>query len=323
MSEASPTQLVIAHQLPPVLEQRLSAGLPPGVSWRRLAPERAYEIPLDATVLLAVPPRGGNVVVPEGKPPGWPFKLRWIQAVSAGVDEFPPWIYDVETVTCGRGTNSPPIAEYVLASLLAVEKHLDDIWIKDAADWKPRELGTLDGKTLGLVGYGSIGQAVAARAAPFGLRILATRRSATEGATGENGVQFVSLDTLLAESDHLVIAVPLTSATSGLIGQAALAKVKPGAHLVNISRGRIVDHAALLDALDRNQVGFATLDVTEPEPLPAGHKLYTHPRVHLSPHLSWSTSERGKASALLFAENLRRFLAGEPLLGIVRADLGY
>jgi phosphoglycerate dehydrogenase-like enzyme len=120
-----------------------------------------------------------------------------------------------------------------------------------------------------------------------------------------------------------VIATPLTHATSGLIGKAALAQIKPGAHLVNIARGRIVDHTALLEALDRQQLGFATLDVTEPEPLPAGHPLYTHPRVHLSPHLSWSTNDRGKAFAGLFTENLKRFLAGERLSGIVRADLGY
>jgi phosphoglycerate dehydrogenase-like enzyme len=264
------------------------------------------------------------LAVPVEKPQGWPYKLRWIQSISTGVDEFPPWIHDVEIVTCGRGSNSAPIAEYVLASLLAVEKHLDDVWIKDAAAWQRRELGTLDGKTLGLLGYGSIGQAVAARAAPFGMRILATRRSAADAPGPDaSGVNFVSLDTLLAESDHLVIALPLTNATSGLIGKAALARVKPGVHLVNISRGRILDHVALLEALERKQVGFATLDVTEPEPLPAGHPLYTHPKVHISPHLSWSNGKRGQAVAELFRENLRRFLSGESLNGIVRADLGY
>lgn len=324
MSEAPRSPLVIASQVPPAFEKQIRAVLPPGLSWRQLAPEQAWAVPEDAEVLLAVPPRGGNVVLPEQKPAGWPGKLRWIQAVSAGVDEFPPWIYDVDVVTCGRGTNSSPISEYVLASLLAIEKNLDTIWIKQASDWKVRELGTLNGKTLGLLGYGSIGQAVAARAAAFGMRILATHRSAPQGGGADgNGVRFVSLDILLAESDHLVIALPLTNATSGLVGTAALARVKPGVHLVNISRGKIIDHAALLDALNRNKVGFATLDVTEPEPLPAGHPLYTHPRVHLSPHVSWSGGERGKAAAAFFVENLRRYLAGEGLEGIVRSDLGY
>jgi phosphoglycerate dehydrogenase-like enzyme len=318
---SAPSPLVIVHQLPAFMERQVGALLPPGVAWRGLAPERAWDVPEDAAVLLAVPPRGGNVLVPRDKPPGWPHRLRWIQTVSAGVDEFPPWIFEVDVVTCGRGTNSTPIAEYVLASLLAVEKKLDQIWIHDPAEWRKPELGTLQGKTLGLLGYGSIGQAVAARARPFGMRILATRRSA--GLGDADGVTFVDFHTLLRESDHLVIASPLTDATSGLFDKTAFAQLKPGAHLVNIARGRIVDHAALLEALERNQLGFATLDVTEPEPLPAGHPLYTHSRVHLSPHMSWSSGERGKAFAVLFSENLRRFFAGEQLSGIVQADLGY
>jgi phosphoglycerate dehydrogenase-like enzyme len=322
MPDTALPQLVIAHQLPAVFEKQLNAALPPGVSWRVLALERAWEVPDESTVLVAVPARGSNVVVPERKPQGWPHNLLWIQAVSAGVDEYPPWIYDVSLVTCGRGTNSSPIAEYVLAGLLAVEKHHDHIWIHDAAAWRQRELGTLQGKTLGLIGYGSIGHEVAARARPFGMNILATRRSGITDA-GEDGVSFVNLDTVLEQADHLVIAVPLTNATSGLIGRAALQRVKRGMHLVNISRGKIIDHDALIEALDSGQVGFATLDVTEPEPLPAGHPLYAHPNVHLSPHLSWSNGERGKAFVNLFAENLRRFLAGETLSGIVRPDLGY
>jgi phosphoglycerate dehydrogenase-like enzyme len=323
MSDTASLPLVIAHQLTGIREKHLLAGLPPDISWRPLPPERAWEVPEDATILLAVPARGGNLKVPDEKPAGWPRGLRWIQAVSAGVDEYPPWIHDVERVTCGRGINSSPIAEYVLASLLAVEKRLDEIWIKDAADWHKPELGTLNGKTLGLIGYGSIGQAVAARAAPFGMRILATRRSADPAGATTHGVQLVGLDTLLEEADHLVIALPLTHATSGLIGKAALARVKPGVHLVNISRGRILDHAALLDALENKRVGFATLDVTEPEPLPAGHPLYTHPQVHISPHLSWSGGRTGSAFVELFTENLKRFRNGERLSGIVHAHLGY
>ena len=117
-------------------------------------------------------------------------------------------------------------------------------------------------------------------------------------------------------------AVPLTEATSGLVGKAALAQVKPGMHLVNIARGRILDHDALLGALVSGQVGSATLDVTEPEPLPAGHALYTHPRVRLSPHISWSGSNRAVQGELL-RENLRRYLAGEALLNIVPPTRGY
>jgi phosphoglycerate dehydrogenase-like enzyme len=322
MVESSTEQLVIAHQFGGDLEAALKAQLPPGITWRQLPPERAWDVPADASILLAIPQRGGNIVAPDSKPEGWPGKLRWIQAISAGVDEYPKWIFDVPTVTCGRGANSAPIAEFVLAALLAVEKKLPDIWIHDAADWRLRELGTLQGKTLGLVGYGSIGQAIAARALPFGVKILATRRSDLAAAS-DSAVAFAPLDEVLAAADHLVIALPLTPATAGLIGRAALARVKPGVHIVNISRGRIIDHAALVEALESNTVGYATLDVTEPEPLPAGHILYTHPRVHLSPHISWSNGQRGQTALALIAANIRRFIAGAPLEGLVDPALGY
>lgn len=320
MPDASLTPLVIAHQLNADFARQV--GGEPVFSWKQLAPEAAWEVPEEAQILLAAPPRGKNVVVPNTAPAGWPRKLRWIQAVSAGIDEFPKWIFDVPLVTCGRGTNSTPIAEFVLASLLAVEKQLPQSWIGDAQDWQPRNLGTLAGKTLGLIGYGSIGKAIAARALPFGMQVLATTRSVTMGQSGD-GVSLAPLHEILAAADHLVIALPLTKVTAGLIGRAALARVKPGVHLVNVSRGRILDHEALVEALDTGRVGFASLDVTEPEPLPAGHRLYTHPAVHLSPHISWSGGERGAAAAAFFAQNLQRFVAGVTLEGLVDRELGY
>jgi len=314
--------LLIAHQLPAEFAQPIGAALPPGVGFRAINPQAAWDVPEDAQILLAVPSRGGNNATPTEKPQGWPRNLKWIQAVSAGVDEYPPWIFDVPLVTCGRGTNSAPIAEFVLAALLANVKKLPEIWIDGAEQWKRRNLDALAGKTLGLVGYGSIGQAIAARALPFGVEILATTRTRNSG-SDENGVRFAGLDEVLAQADHLVIAAPLTAATAGLIGRAAFARVKPGVHLVNISRGKIVDHDALLEALEAGQVGTATLDVTDPEPLPAGHPLYAHPGAKISPHLSWSDGQPGRSSAALFTANLRRFIAGEILEGLVNPQVGY
>jgi phosphoglycerate dehydrogenase-like enzyme len=322
MPDMSVTPLVIAHQLPEAYASHIAAALPPGVGWRALSAQAAWEVPDDAQVLLAVPSRGGNIATPAQKPQGWPRNVQWIQAVSAGIDEYPPWIFEVPLITCGRGTNSAPIAEFVLAALLANVKRLPEIWISDAADWKLKDLGTLSNKILGLVGYGSIGQAIAARALPFGVEILATTRTRNSGRE-DNGVRFAPLEDVLARADHLVIAAPLTAETSGLIGRAAFARVKHGVHLVNISRGRILDHDALLDALDAGQVGAATLDVAEPEPLPAGHRLYTHPAVKISPHLSWSDGQRGRSSAAFFAANLQRFIAGEKLEGLVNPQAGY
>jgi phosphoglycerate dehydrogenase-like enzyme len=319
MAEGTVAPLLIAHQLPEHF-QPLLAGLPGGVALQALPPASAWEVPANADILLAVPPRGGNVVLPPHKPPGWPGRLRWLHTVSTGVDEFPSWVFDVPQVTCGRGSSSVAIAEFTLAALLAVEKHLPDIWVHSAEASASRPaLGTLKGKTLGLLGFGSIGQEIAARALPFGMDILAFRRS---GGTPPPGVRFANLETVLASADHLVVALPLTSATERLVGATAFAHVKPGVHVVNIARGRILDHDALLAALASGQVGTATLDVTEPEPLPSGHALYMHPRVRLSPHISWSGSDRTAQSDLL-RENLRRFLVGEALLNIVPPARGY
>jgi phosphoglycerate dehydrogenase-like enzyme len=323
MPDASVSPLVVAHQLGEGFERSLPDP-PPGISWRRLPPEAAWEVPEEAHVLVLAPPRAGMAVATPPRPPAaWPRGLRWIHSMSAGVDEYPRWIFEAPVVTCGRGANSVSVAEFVLAGLLAVEKKLPAIWIARAEDWRSDAgLGTLQGKTLGLVGYGSIGQAVAVRALAFGMTVVAARRSANSGTTAE-GVRFAPLETVLDQADHLVIAAPLTPETEGLVGAAALARLKPGAHLMNVSRGKVLDQDALIAALDEGRLAFASLDVTDPEPLPAGHRLYGHARVHLSPHVSGvAGGTRPKAAAILNA-NLRRFLAGEPLQGVVRPDLGY
>lgn len=322
MSDTGTGRLVIAHQLAEQFE-RAVPDAPEGFEWRRLTPECAWEVPPEAGALVLAPPRGAAVSAPAQPPAGWPRGLRWIHSLAVGVEEYPSWIFQVPLVTCGRGVNSVSVAEFVIAALLAVEKKLPQIWIARAEDWRLRDdLGTLEGKTLGLVGYGGIGQATAARAIAFGMKVLAARRGAHTGMTSE-GVRIEPLEAVLAEADHLVIAVPLTNATAGLIDAAALARLKRSAHLVNVARGRVLDQDALLAALDAGRIAFATLDVSDPEPPPAGHRLYGHPRIHLSPHLSGiAGATRAKAAALLSA-NLRRFLAGESLQGIVRKDLGY
>lgn len=314
-------RILIAHQLGPEFETSVAPHLPASVELIGLAPQTAWDIPAGAQALLAVPPRGGNVVVPRDKPRGWPHDLRWIQAVSVGVDEFPAWIHDGPVVTCGRGLNSIPLAEFVIASLLAVEKKLPEIWLDSLAAWKRPELGALHGKTLGLLGFGSIGLEVAKRARAFGLRILAHRRSDAPSPLPE--VELTSFDTLLAQSDHLAVLLPLTSRTRHILNARAFDLLKPGAHIVNISRGGVIDHDALLAALDSGRVGFASLDVTEPEPLPAGHPLYAHPRTHISGHISYSGLPPRGLLVQLFLDNLRRFLAGEPLAERVLPEIGY
>jgi phosphoglycerate dehydrogenase-like enzyme len=250
--------------------------------------------------------------------------VRWVHALGTGIDAFPLHLLTDQTLTCSRGASALPIAEWVLAVMLAFEKRLPDAWIRrvPAEGWSRTRLGTLAGKTLGLVGLGGIAVAIAERALPFGMRVRACRRTAAPAPLA--GIEVVgSLVDLVASADHVVLAVPSTVATRHLVDRMVLAAIKPGAHLVNVARGAVVDPDALREALDDGRVAMASLDAVEPEPLPAGHWMYEHPRVRLSPHVSWNAP--GAADVLLdrFIDNLRRWLAGEPLAGLVDRHAGY
>ncbi|WP_400770694.1 NAD(P)-dependent oxidoreductase [Methylosinus sporium] len=209
----------------------------------------------------------------------------------------------------------------MIASLLAVEKRFPEIWLTGPPKGAPPELGALFGKTLGLLGIGSIGIEVAKRAQVFGLRVLAHRR--TDAPSPAPNVELAALEVLLAQSDHVAVLLPLTDRTRHLLDARAFQALKPGAHLVNISRGGVIDHDALLAALETGRVGFATLDVTEPEPLPTGHPLYSHPHVRISPHVSYGGLPLRELLVRQFLANLTRFLAGEPLAQQVRPEIGY
>jgi phosphoglycerate dehydrogenase-like enzyme len=250
-------------------------------------------------------------------------RVDWVHLAGTGVDSFPDELFDGRTVTCARGASAIPIAEFVLAGMLAFEKHLPETWIHEPPDhWNFASLGWLNTRTLGLVGLGGIGLAVAERALPFGMEVRALRRRPEPSPLP--GVDIVgSLEELLPVADHLVLAAPATPRTRHLIDADALELVKPGVHLVNIARGALVDQDALRVALDDGRVAMATLDTVDPEPLPEGHWLYTHPKVRLSAHVSWA-SPAGLARTLeIFIDNLTRYAAGEPVLHVVDADEGY
>lgn len=249
--------------------------------------------------------------------------VRWVHTYGTGVNRFPFDALGGAALTCSRGGSGIPIAEWVLAAMLAFAKRIPESLVHEPAQWKYLELGGLHGRALGLIGFGGIGREVAIRALPFGMRVRALRRS--EGGAMQ-GVELVrSLAELLREADHVVIAAPATPETHHLIGRDALAHVKRGVHLVNVARGALIDAEALREALDDGRVACASLDVTEPEPPPAGHWLYTHPRVRLSPHISWNMP--GALDLLLepFLENLARWIAGKPLLArdLVDVQRGY
>ena len=250
-------------------------------------------------------------------------RVRWVHSFSTGVDSLPEAAFKAEVLTCSRGAGAVPISEFVLAAMLAFEKNIPDVWIHEAPEhWNAASLGGLYGRSVGLLGLGGIGEAVARRALAFGMEVSAFRRRALPSPVAD--VRMVSsLEQLLSGADHVVVAAPYTPRTHHIMDAAAFADVRPGLHLVNIARGGLVDQDALRVALDDGRVGLATLDTVDPEPLPAGHWMFTHPKVRLSPHISWSSPEGARRIFELFLENLGRYVAGEPLEGVVDKDERY
>lgn len=249
--------------------------------------------------------------------------VQWVQLSGTGVDGIPADLIERHVVCAARGASATPISEFVLAAMLAFEKQMPGIWLHEPPEhWNLASLGGLAGRTAGIVGFGGIGQAVAVRAQAFDMRVVAVRRTDTPSPIA--GVEMVpDLAALLPVADHLVLAAPATARTRHLIDAAALDRVKEGVHLVNAARGSLVDQEALRAALDDGRVAMATLDCVEPEPLPAGHWLYSHRSVRLSAHVSWSSPDGLQRSLELLLENIVRVRAGEDPAGIVDPVEGY
>lgn len=319
---------VILNHLGPVVAARLAGHWSRPTVIERDESVPAWTIPSGVDVLLTRPLIGWDKA-PSTPPAGWPGDLRWIQTASTGVDFYPRWLLaGGPPVTCGRGVSAGPIAEFVLAAVLAHEKRFDAIRLRGPDDWRREVLGSLSGKRLGLVGYGAIGRAVAARAAVFGAVVGAVRRSPWPVSWPVQGTEpavepFDDLRGLVAVSDHLVLAAPLTPGARPLIDAGVLSCARPGLHLINVARGGLVDQDALLAALNAGRVAAATLDVTEPEPLPAGHPFYSCPAVRLPPHLSWSDPATESRLADKVIANLDAYVRREPLRDVVDAIAGY
>jgi phosphoglycerate dehydrogenase-like enzyme len=247
--------------------------------------------------------------------------LKWIQVVSSGIDFYPTWLFDGPPVSTSRGSAAENIAEFALAAIFAAAKHLPDIWVHDS-HWNFTALTPLKGTTLGILGFGAIGRSLAAKAHALGIHVVALRQS--HAPFEVEGVEAArDIHELFTRSDHLVLAAPLTAATRHIVNSAVLASAKPGLHLINIARGGLLDHGALLEALDSGAIGLASLDVTEPEPLPDGHPLYAHPRVRLSPHTSAISSNSRHEIADSFLANLERFLNGLAPENLANVQRGY
>jgi len=285
---------------------------------------------------------GSILPLPEQVP-----QLRWVQLYSAGADhiiEYPLFRTPV-IFTTSSGVHAINIAEYVFAVALAWFHRLPRLleW-KQRGQWPsnaeraslftPEELW---GKTIGIAGYGSIGRQVARLAKSFGMRVLAMQRSTdhrdhgflfpgvgdAEGSLPDRYYTPGELHSMLSESDIVVISLPLTPETRGMFNQAAFQAMKPTSFLVNIARGEICNEPDLIRSLEARQIAGAALDVFDQEPLPADSPLWRLPNVLISPHITGYTPQYDKRAAMIFEENLRRYLTGEPLYNVVDKDRGY
>lgn len=278
-------------------------------------------LPMDIDAMIALPFLQSGQVAPT-KPAGWPFGLKWIQLVSVGADLYPDWLFEGPVVSCARGATSDALAEFALAAIFAAAKNMPNIWIDAIDDWKHQGIGMVRGSTLGIVGFGGIGAALAPRALALGMSVIATRR--TDALFGIDGVERAeSLIDLFARSDHVVLAAPATAETRGMISAEVLSHAKQGLHLINLARGILIDDDALLAALDRRQLSLASLDVTHPEPLPADHPFYRHPQIRVSPHVAVMTNEVGGALLDKLTANLDRVARGQAPEDIVDLNRGY
>lgn len=313
--------LVIAANLTPVQVERLRGHPSRPVVRDYVREGRVWDIPPDTELLITFA-RGWAAADWHAPPRGWPWKLKLIQVAAAGVDAFPSWFFSGPPVACGRGVQADAIAEYVLGIILLREKGLDRPPPTEPADWVERPGRGLAGRTVGLLGFGAIGRGVAARVLPFGADIVALRRSSASA--DDPRIRIVRTPAeVAAAADHLVVALPLTGETRHIVDANLLAEAKQGLHLINVARGAHIDQVALVEALDAGRLGAATLDVTDPEPLPAGHPIWSHPKIRLTPHSSGQSDRFDDILAGKLATTIDRHLAGLPPLDRVDPARGY
>lgn len=246
--------------------------------------------------------------------------LRWLHTFSAGVDHpiFRMFLDRGVRLTNSSGAAARSIAHHVVLSVLAMRRDLPATLRDQAAhQWNVHDVDDVEGTTVAVVGMGPIGLESARLLHELGMRVIGMRRTVAGDEPCETWT-FDRLGELLAIADTIVLAVPLTPDTAHLVDAAAIASMRPGVHLVNVGRGGLVDESALLAGLRSGQIGYAALDVTEVEPLPAESELWDLPNVIITPHSSGATMSNRRRASELFVENLGRFVRDEPLRNEVR-----
>lgn len=293
-----------------VLECDTYEGLPAMLSQHR--PNVVYSVRFDG----GAPFPKDALLGPDGP--------QWIANGGAGTDHFGHWDTARVTMTNAAGVAADMIAEYVMGGFLHFTLDAPGL-LADKAQrvWAGRIVRPLKGQTLMVVGLGSTGRAVAARAKAFGMHVIGTRRRPQQMENVDEVGGAEDFHAMLPRADFIAVSTPLTTETRGLLGEREFALMKPGVILADVSRGCVIDGTALLDALRSGKVAAAALDVFETEPLPADSPFWTQANVLVSPHCSAVTEEWERASFEIFLRNLGHWLRGEPLFNVVDPDLGY
>jgi phosphoglycerate dehydrogenase-like enzyme len=312
-----------------------AAGAPHYAPFQKLHPEARVTIGNRADDVAAAAARAEIVVLGgnyrELFRELWPTmeRLRWVHALQAGLETllFPELVESAVPLTNSRGVFARSLGEFALAGMLSFAKDLERMRRQQRnREWTAFNVDELHGRVLGIAGYGQIGRAAAERARAFGMRIHVLRRHVERAGLDtlvDRAYAPAELGELMAASDYLLVAAPLTAETRGMIDAAALARLRPHAVVINLGRGPVIVEAALIEALREGRIRGAVLDVFDEEPLPPEHPYWTLPNVLLSPHTADHTATWLHEATELFVENYRRYSANEALLNVVDKRLGY
>jgi len=250
-------------------------------------------------------------------------QLKWIHFGVAGLEHslFPKLLKSKTTITNASGVHAGPVSEFVMSTILYFSKQFKGcqkfMQTKNWTQWQvAKQMVQLKGKTIGIIGFGSLGKAIAKKAKAFDMKVIATRRlqkKVEHKKTVDELIPISNLSHLLKNSDFIVVACPLTPLTRGMIGKKELSQMKSSAIIINIARGEIINEAALINALQNKTLAGAALDVFEKEPLPKESPLFALDNVFLSPHISGNFPEYQQDVMVQFADNLNRYWAGKDL----------
>jgi phosphoglycerate dehydrogenase-like enzyme len=306
---------------------KLLAQLPPETNIAVGNSVEAFErLAADATVILSWSLSGELLRDVFAMSP----KVRWVHSRSAGLDTvmFPALVASPVPLTNGRGVFSQSLGEFALGAILYFAKDFRRMnRNQEAGRWEPFDIVGIAGQTVGILGYGDIGRAVAARARAMGMRVLAVKRRGPSPFQADPLAHQVfppeGRMEMLAQSDYIVAAAPLTAETRGIIGEREFQAMKPNAVVINLGRGPVIDEAAMVRALAGRRIKGAALDVFDTEPLPDGHPFYGLENVLLSPHCADHTPDWTDQAMRFFLAQFARFAAGQPLENVVEKGQGY